>query len=274
MRFHERTLEPRTRSPLVLVRGARRRSRPRGIRLHPTKRADRRDRGDRPRRGRLVGPGGRRAGRPQRQGGHRHDHGNLRPAHERRQLGLLQGRRVQRQRRQRRRPRPGRERREADPRRPRRRPHPAVRCGRHDPGHAARLLLRHRRARHRDGRHPPDGRADERPRLRRRRARQSRVQLRARFPRPLDLAARRPRTRGERGPCGHEGAAIPAVHDHDAEGAGPPADQDRRARAHQPGRRHLGQGERRGSRRSAGVSSKRPPAGCPSCAPRVPISSS
>ena len=55
---------------------------------------------------------------------------------------------------------------------------PHARRRRHDPGHAAGLLLRQDRPDHRSGHEPPDGRRDERDRLRRRGARQPRVQLR------------------------------------------------------------------------------------------------
>ena len=65
---------------------------------------------------------------------------------------------------------------------------PHARRRRHDPGHAARVLLRQDRPDHRR-REAPDGRRDERGRLRRRRARQPRVQLRPRHAAGLREAA-------------------------------------------------------------------------------------
>ena len=97
------------------------------------------------------------------------------------QLGLLQGRRVRRHRAQRHRPGQGLHAGQGDARAERRKREPvaAARRRRHHPGHAAGLLLRQDRADHRR-RRAPDGRGDERHRLRRRRARQPRVQLRHR----------------------------------------------------------------------------------------------
>ena len=60
-------------------------------------------------------------------------------------------------------------------------------------------------------RHPPDGGRDEPLRLRRRRARQPRVQLRHRAPAHLRVAAELPAARRQRGRPGHQAAGVPAV---------------------------------------------------------------
>ena len=63
----------------------------------------------------------------------------------------------------------------------------------------------------------------------------------------------------------HAGTKVPAftpVHDQDDEGEGAPADPRRRARPHQPRRRHLGQGERLAASSRCWTSSRPRRAGC------------
>ena len=115
------------------------------------------------------------------------------------------------------------------------------------------------RARHREPARPTDGRADERPGLRRRRPRQPRVQLRPRVPRQLDLADGRPVLAAN---AVHAGTKVPRYTPYTIttmKVRRPPI------RVGVLGltirRRHLGQGERVGQGRGAGPRRGRRPLG-------------
>ena len=93
---------------------------------------------------------------------------------------------------------------------------------RHHPGHPARLLLRQDRADHRRH-HAPDGHRDERHRLRRRRPRQPRVQLRPRPAAGLPVAVPPPAAQRQHRRLELRRSALPAVHHQDGQDPGPEA---------------------------------------------------
>ena len=92
----------------------------------------------------------------------------------------------------------------------------------------------------------PDGQRDEPRGLRRRRARQPRVQLRHRHAAHLRVAARLPAARRQRGRPRHRPPGLPALHRQAVQGARRPRPHGRRPRPDQPRHRDLGQGQRRG----------------------------
>ena len=137
-----------------------------------------------------------------------------------------------------------------------RRGRPDPRRRRHHPGHAAGLLLRQDRADHRR-RQAPDGDGDERPRLRRRRAGQPRVQLRLdtlrTFERQLDFPLlganavdRRPGSRSSRRTSSSGSVPATAGHGrHPRPGqprAWPSGKAQRRGQAAVPRHRRAGEG--------------------------------
>ena len=95
---------------------------------------------------------------------------------------------------------------------------PAARRRRHHPGHAAGLLLRQGRPDHRR-REAPDGHGDERHRLRRRGARQPRVQLRPRTLRAFEEQLDFPLLERQLARLGHRRARLPAVRHPKLQGA-------------------------------------------------------
>ena len=171
----------------------------------------------------------------------RHD----RPARQRLQLGLLQGCCLPGLRRQPRRPGEGCHPHQGGPGRARAGHLHHPRRRRHDPGHPARLLLREDRPHH-QWLEAPHGAVDEPRRLRRRRPRQPRVQLRPRPAPHLGGPAQLPAALGELGRLGHRPAGLPALRHQDRQGARIQARQGGHPRARHPRRGDLGQGQRRG----------------------------
>ena len=112
---------------------------------------------------------------------------------------------------------------------------------------------------------PPDGRRDERDRLRRRGARQPRVQLRHRHAARLPVAAATSRcsapTRSTRRPGGRPSRRTSSRRFRPPARAGR---QGRHPRPDQPRHRDLGQGQRRGQDASSPAWSSRPRCSCPS----------
>ena len=127
-----------------------------------------------------------------------------------------------------------------------RRPGARPRRRRHHPGHAAGLLLRQGRSRSAATSIHPMARAMNLDRLRRRRARQPRVQLRHPAAAYLRVPAELPAPRRERRRPGDQAAGVPAVRHQADQGRPRPGPQGRHPRPDQPRHRHLGQGQRRG----------------------------
>ena len=121
--------------------------------------------------------------------------------------------------------------------------HPGRR--RHHPGHAARVLLRQDRAHHRRN-HAPHGPGHELRRLRRRRSRQPRVQLRPGPAAHLRRPVRPPAAQRQHRRLEHRRPALPALRHQDGQGPRPEAAPRRHPRTGHARRRHLGQGERPG----------------------------
>ena len=206
----------------------------------------------------------RRGRAPQARAGDRARH--HRPARQRLQLGLLQEHGVRRRRAQRHRAREGRDADQGDAQEVRKRG-PVLLLDAGDTIQGTPLAYYYARIEpitDRAAIHPMAA-AMNKMRLRRRRARQPRVQLRHRHAARLRVAAGLPAARRQRGRPGDQAAGLPAVrHQEVPRRPGPQAAQGRHPRPGQPGHRDLGQGQRRRARWSSPAWSSRRRSTCPS----------
>ena len=164
------------------------------------------------------------------------------------QLGLLQGRRVRRQRAQRRRRRQGGHPGQPDPRRAQGQGDAGARRRRHHPGHPAGHLLRQAGADHQTGETHPMANAMNVIEVRRGRrwaTTSSTTVCRCCAPGSASSASRRSRANAVNAATGRP-AFLPYVIKKVALGGTTPRPQGRHPRPDQPGRGHLGQGQRRG----------------------------